>query len=471
MVVTLMLRSLLLVGVLLIAGSASAARPNFIIIFCDDLGYGDLSCYGHPTISTPHLDRMATEGMRATQFYVAASVCTPSRAGLLTGRYPIRSGMWGNRRVLFPDSIGGLPDHEVTIAETLQGAGYKTAMVGKWHLGHRKEFLPTNHGFDSYYGIPYSNDMDRVGTTDPQKKGRQVFLDPDWNDFHVPLMEGTVKEGCREIERPANQSTITRRYTERTIELIDSMDSEVPFFLYLAHSLPHVPLFRSDEFAGHSQSGLYGDVIEEIDDGVGRILQTLRDRDLAENTLVVFTSDNGPWLTFADHGGSAGPLRNGKGTTFDGGMRVPGIFWMPGTVPANRIDSGVTSTLDLLPTFAAMAGATLPGNLSLDGYDQSAWLKGEDKSARDSMFFYRDNRLMAIRYKNHKAHFITQDSYVPGASAPHFHDPPLLYDLSTDLREQHDLSKRQPAVLEQIRKVRQDHEAAMVPAESILDMK
>lgn len=467
-----MKRFIAVAGLLLISGVVSAAdRPNFVVIFCDDLGYGDLSCYGHPTIQTPHLDTMAAEGTRATQFYVAASVCTPSRAALLTGRYPVRTGLWGKRRVLFPDSVGGMPDRELTMAELLRDAGYSTAMVGKWHLGHLPEYLPTSHGFDQYYGIPYSNDMDKVGSNDPEKKGRKVFNDPDWKDFNVPLMSGTAADGCEIIERPVVQTTITERYTEKSIEYLNGVDADEPFFLYLAHSLPHVPLFRSEAFEGHSRAGLYGDVIEEIDAGVGRILQTLRDRNLDQNTLVVFTSDNGPWLTFRDQGGSAGCLRDGKGTTFDGGMRVPGIFWMPGTIPAGRIAPGLSSTLDLLPTFAAMAGAEVPGDRVLDGFDQSAWLTGNEPSARKSMFFYRDHRLMAIRHGDHKAHFITQTSYVPKRRAPQVHQPPLLYDLAIDLREQNDVAAQSPEILEAIAKVREQHEAAMEPAASQLDRK
>ena len=440
-------------------------RPNFVVIFCDDMGYGDLSCFGHPTIDTPNLDAMADEGLRATNFYVAASVCTPSRAALLTGRYPIRNGMCGDRRVLFPDSVSGLPAEEITIAEVLSDAGYATAMVGKWHLGHRDEFLPTTQGFDRYYGIPYSNDMDKVKSDDPAKKGRGVFWDPDHRDFNVPLLEGTARDGCEIIERPVDQHTLTRRYTDRAIENIRDMKDR-PFFLYLAHSLPHVPLFRSDPFIDHSAAGIYGDVIEEIDHGVGRILQTLRDEGLDRKTMVVFTSDNGPWLVFKHHGGSAGPLREGKGTTFEGGMRVPGIFWMPDTIPAGTRSSNMACTLDLLPTLASMAGADLPDR-KLDGHDLGDWLRGVNDSPRNELFYYRNRRLMAVRVGDHKLHYITQNAYA-GDTKAKSHDPPLLYDLSIDLREQNDIAADHPDVVERINLARSRFESELdVPASEL----
>ena len=277
-------------------------RPNFIIIFADDLGYGDLGCYGHPTIHTPNLDRMAGQGMRFTQFYSAASVCTPSRAALLTGRLPIRSGMCSDsRRVLFPDSAEGLPQEEVTLAEALKAQGYATACIGKWHLGHHPEYLPTRHGFDTYFGIPYSNDM-----------------------RPCPLMRNEEV-----LEEPAEQATLTARYTEEAIGFIKAHRDE-PFFLYFPHTFPHVPLFASDRFKGTSKRGLYGDVVEELDWSVGQVLKALEECDLGDRTLVVFTSDNGPWLTQSERGGSAGLLREGKGSTWEGGMREPAIAWWPG---------------------------------------------------------------------------------------------------------------------------------------------
>ena len=290
------------------AGGNELAGPNVVVIFCDDLGYGDLGCFGNPTIRTPHLDQMASEGQKWTEFYVAASVCTPSRAALQTGRYPIRNGMCSmKRRVLFPDSVGGLPVQEITVGRMLQQHGYATHAIGKWHLGHLPQYLPTQHGYDSYYGIPYSNDMDFV-----KGSSKQRFENPDFRNFNVPLMQGN-----KIIERPADQNTITKRFTERACELIRQHQNEKPFFIYLAHNLPHVPLFRSSDFADVSRRGLYGDVIEEIDWSVGQVLTTLRETGQDKNTLVVFTSDNGPWKSFRQQGGSAGLLRDGKGSTWE----------------------------------------------------------------------------------------------------------------------------------------------------------
>ena len=289
-----------------LSARADETKPNIIIIYADDLGYGDLSCYGHPTIATPNLDRLAAEGQRWTNFYSAACVCTPSRAALMSGRLPIRTGMCSDRRrVLFPDSAGGLPPTEVTIAEVLKPAGYATAAVGKWHLGHLPQYLPTSQGFDSYFGIPYSNDMDRL--PEYRKMKREATFNPKVKYFNVPLMRNEEI-----VERPADQTTITRRYTDETIRFVKA-NKDRPFFCYLAHNLPHVPLFCSDEFRDRSLRGLYGDVVEEIDAGIGRIVETLKDLKIDDRTMVFFSSDNGPWLVYREHGGSAGLLRGGKG--------------------------------------------------------------------------------------------------------------------------------------------------------------
>lgn len=295
------------------AGAAPAAErpPNVVVVLCDDLGYGDLGCYGHPTVRTPNLDRMAAEGMKFTDFYSAAPVCTPSRAALLTGRLPLRSGMTSDaRRVLFPDSAGGLPDTEVTLAEVLKGRGYATACIGKWHLGHLPQYLPTRHGFDSYFGLPYSNDMDRVADRSP--KGREAFWQPKIEYWNVPLMRDD-----KIVERPADQHTLTRRYTEEAVKFVGA-NRDRPFFLYLAHTMAHVPLFASAGFAGKSPRGLYGDAVEELDWSVGEVLKAVRAAGIETTTWVTFTSDNGPWLTFREHGGSAGLLREGKGSTWEG---------------------------------------------------------------------------------------------------------------------------------------------------------
>ena len=442
-------------------------KPNIVVIFCDDLGYGDLGCYGHPTIATPHLDRMASEGTKLTQFYVGASVCTPSRAALITGRLPQRSGMAGNRRVLFPDSVGGMPADEITIAEKLKEAGYATAAVGKWHLGHLPPYLPTEHGFDEYFGIPYSNDMDRVASA---PKGRAAFDRPRSQHFDVPLLRGRQGEDVQQIERPADQTTITQRYTYEAIDFI-RRNQQQPFFLYLAHSMPHVPLFRSTGFVDHSLRGLYGDVIEELDWSVGQILDELRNRNLADRTLVVFTSDNGPWLTHDDQGGSAGLLRDGKGSTWEGGMREPAIVWWPQHVPAGLTSTALSSTMDLLPTFCRLAGVTPPHDRVLDGYDLTGTLIEQRPSPRETFFYYRGFRLMAVRMGRWKAHLVTQDAYGPGARMPETHDPPLLYDLGVDPGEQWNVAEDHPQVLEQIAAVIAQHQAEMQFADSQLDRK
>jgi arylsulfatase A len=451
--------------------ASAPGSPNMVIIFTDDLGYGDLGVFGHPTIKTPHLDKMAYEGQKWTNFYVAASVCTPSRAGLLTGRLPIRSGMCSdNRRVLFPDSKGGLPQSEITIAKALKGNGYRTAAIGKWHLGHLPEYLPGAHGFDSYFGIPYSNDMDKVEPTNHFTLAETER----YQAYNVPLMRDD-----QIIERPADQRTITKRYTEETVAKIKTF-KDVPFFIYLAHSLPHIPLFRSEAFKDVSVAGFYGDVIEEIDWSVGQILETLKDEGLAENTLVVFTSDNGPWHTFKTHGGTAGMLRGAKGGTFEGGMRVPTIFWWPGTVPPGVVmDMG--TTMDLMPTICKLSNTKLPEDRVYDGYDISPLLFGSGKSMRDVVYYYRGQQVYAIRKGDFKAHFITQLEY--GSKTAHFitepefdakntptiQDPPLLYNISIDPSEKYNVADEHPEVIADIRKVLEEHLAGIVPVENQLD--
>ena len=368
--------------------------PNFVVVFCDDLGYGDIGSFGHPIIQTPNIDRMAVAGQKWTQFYVADPVCTPSRAALLTGRYPIRNGMTSSKRhVLFPDSPNGLPLEELTIAEVLKTRGDATAAIGKWHLGHLPEFLPEQQGFDYYYGIPYSNDMDSDQWGEYLKRSE----DPDYFSktefFNVPLIENT-----RVIERPADQTTITKRYTEKAVQFIEKNKAQ-PFFLYLAHSMPHIPLFVSEEFRGRSKTSLYVDVIEEIDWSVGEVLKALEKNNLDKNTVVVFTSDNGPWLLFKTHGGSAGPLRAGKGTTFEGGQRVPTVFWGPGIVSPGVIDQ-MGATLDLLPTFASLSGAKIPTDRKIDGHDLSKVLTQKSESPRKEFFIGHLRSFMPTEMSN-----------------------------------------------------------------------
>lgn len=428
-------------------------RSNVIIIFADDLGYGDLGCYGSPTIRTPHLDRMATEGLRFTDFYSASEVCTPSRAALLTGRYPIRNGMCGHRRVLFPNSKGGLPSKEITIAEALRAKGYATAHIGKWHLGIHDGSRPLDQGFEHSFGLPYSNDMNaRAGLP----KGASGSPNPTPDGWNVPL----IRDG-KVVEQPANQMTLTKRYTQEAVTFIREQ-KEKPFFLYFAHTFPHVPLFASPEFQGKSRAGIFGDTVEELDWSVGQVLDTLRREGIAERTLVVFTSDNGPWLIMGNQGGSAGLLRDGKGSTWEGGMRVPGIAWMPG-----RIKPGVTNqlagTLDLFPTALALAGATAPPNVTLDGRDLSPLLFESQSLPTRPFFYYRGDQLFACRLGEWKAHFKTQTGY--GQAKAEAHMPPLLFHLGRDPSEKRNVAADHPEVLAEIQQAVQSHQSGVVPGE------
>ena len=415
---------------------ADAARvPNIVLILADDLGYGDLGCYGHPTISTPRLDRMAAEGLRFTQFYSAAEVCTPSRAALMTGRLPVRSGMASSkRRVLFPNSSGGLPADEVTLAEALHSQGYRTCCVGKWHLGHLPQYLPTRHGFDRYFGLPYSNDMKPL-----------------------PLMRNEET-----LEMSPDQGQLTERYTEEAIDFIrdcrQGEGKDKPFFVYLPHTMPHVPLFASSKFAERSARGLYGDVVETIDYSTGAILDALRELKIDQQTLVIFSSDNGPWLTKKQNGGCAGLLRDGKGSTWEGGMRVPAIFWWPGVI-APAVTQELGSTLDVLSTCLSLAGAPLPGDRTLDGYDLSPVLLGRSESPRKTMFYYRGSELFAARKGAWKIHLKTQSGY--GQPKPESHDPPLLFHLPSDPGENYNLAGKNPDVVAELLAEIESHRGAI----------
>ena len=446
---------------------APADRPNFVVILTDDLGYGDLATYGHPVIRTPALDRMAAEGQRWTSFYAGAPVCSPSRAALLTGRLPVRTGVYGEERpdsgprsapaVFGVNARGGLPPSEITIAEALKPAGYRSAMIGKWHLGDRPEYLPQAQGFDLHFGIPYSNDM---GSTLPPEKRRAGIFDPRSEYWDVPLLRnGDI------VERPVQQEDLTQRLTDEAVRFIEE-NRNTPFFLYLAHPQPHVPLFRSKEFAGRSSGDRYGDVIEEIDATVGRILDALRATGLANRTMVVFSSDNGPWTVYETHGGTAGPLRDGKGTTWEGGVRVPGIFWWPGRI-APRVETGIGAALDLFPTMLALAGVAPEAARAIDGVDLSPALLGTGPSPRTTFPYYRDHELYAIRKGEYKAHFVTRGVYGMGPVRT-VHEPPLLFHLGVDPGERYDLAAAKPEIVAELLREREAHLAAVDRAPALL---
>lgn len=441
-------------------------KPNIILINCDDLGYGDLRSFADTKHKTPALDQLARGGQRWMQFYAPASVCTPSRSGLLTGKLPIRTGMYGKRYgVLFPFSKGGLPLKEYTIAELLKDAGYTTAMVGKWHMGHLPKFLPTSHGFDSYYGIPYSNDMKQLPKrwknwsvyVDDYQNGKNGFMD--YRNYNVPLLRGTET-----IEQPVNQNTITKRYTEEAVSIIRS-SKDTPFFLYLAHSMPHIPLFRSDDFANKSKGGIYGDVIEEIDWSVGQIVKALRQSKKLDNTLIIFTSDNGPWLMFGAHGGATAGLRGSKATAFEGGFRVPTIFYWKGKIKPATIDQ-MGSGLDIYATFSSMLGVKETA-AKTDGFDLSPTLFEQQSSQRDMVYYYIKDRLIAVRKGAFKMHIEQIEINSKGKRI--IDNTPALYHLATDPSESTNVMAKYPEIVQQLKTEMELHLAAIVPAPSQLD--
>ncbi|MEM7393507.1 MAG: sulfatase, partial [Verrucomicrobiota bacterium] len=378
-------------ALLFFTGVATAERPpNFILIFCDDLGYGDLGCFGSKKNRTPHIDGMARDGIRFTSFYSSSPVCTPSRASLLTGCYPRRIGLhedFTGHWVLIPRSRRGFHPEERTLPEALKAKGYATACIGKWHLGDQPEHLPTRHGFDRYYGIPYSNDMQNKGRGDPP----------------LPLVDQE-----KVIEQPADQATLTKRYTEQVIAFIETHRDQ-PFFIYLPHTFPHLPLFASKDFHGKSQNGRYGDTVEEIDGSTGQILDALKRLKLTDRTLVMFTSDNG---SNGRNGGSNRPLAGAKGSTMEGGMRVPMIAQWPGRIPAGTTCDALTTTMDILPTFSRLAGAESPEK-AIDGFDIGPLLLDEDgaESPYEAFYYYRRRQLQAIRMGDWKYHLPLEKTY------------------------------------------------------------
>lgn len=420
-----------------------AAAPNVVLIYADDLGYADVGAFGAKGYKTPHLDRLAREGRKFTSFYVAQPVCSASRAALLTGCYPNRVGIQG---ALGPKAKVGINAEEMTLAELVQQKSYATAIFGKWHLGHHPEFLPTRHGFDEYYGLPYSNDMW------PKHPEAKAGTYPD-----LPLIGGELT-----LELNPDQTQLTKDYTKRATKFI-AQNKERPFFLYLAHSMPHVPIYASEDFRGKSGAGLYGDVIAEIDWSVGEVMQALEEHSLAENTLVIFTSDNGPWLSYGNHAGSAGQLREGKGTVWEGGVRVPCVMRWPGKIPANTVCEEPAMTIDLFPTIAALVEADLPPH-KIDGkniWPLLAGTQGANGAAKSPAYFFywNANDLLAVRsgaWKLVAPHAYRTLNGKPGgtngipAKYVNLKTELALYNLENDLGEKRNVAQENPEVVERL---------------------
>ncbi len=446
--------------------SLPGQTPNVVVIFADDLGYSDIGPFAKTAYPTPELDRMAREGRRFTDFLVSSAVCSASRAALLTGCYHMRVNISG---ALMPNSKKGIAASETTLAELCKSQGYATGCIGKWHLGHQQKFLPLQHGFDHYFGLPYSNDMwpyhPSLAKFPPEAAERKKGY-PD-----LPLLQDNAV--INPVVRPEDQAQLTTQYTEQAVEFI-RVHRERPFFLYVAHSMVHVPLFVSKKFEGKSGVGLFGDVMMELDWSTGQILQTLRDLNLDRNTLVIFTSDNGPWLPYGNHAGSALPLREGKGTSFEGGFRVPMIAWWPDKIAAGSACDELTSTIDLFPTVANLIGAKLPTN-KIDGQDIGPLLfakPGDDSISSPHKFFcyyYGGDQLQAVRDRQYKLVFPHSYSSLmekpggkdgsPAATMPQTAES-ALYDLKLDPGESKDIAAQFPEVVarlkEEAEKVREE---------------
>lgn len=431
--------------------------PNIVIVYMDDMGYGDVDAYGGIDYITPNIDKLAAQGMRFTNFYAAQPICTASRAALLTGCYPNRIGFFG---AFGPNSPIGLSNQEVTIAEMVKKRGYATAIIGKWHLGDAEKFLPLQHGFDEFFGLPYSNDMWPVNYDGEPIKPSDDAWDRKHNKPLLPLVEGN--KPVRYIKTLKDQSMLTTWYTEKAVSFI-KRHKDKPFFLYLAHSMVHVPIAVSDKFKGKSKQGLFGDVMMEIDWSVGEVMKELAKDGLEKNTLFIFTSDNGPWLTFGNHAGSAGGLREGKGTTWEGGQKEPAIIRWPGIVPAGTVCNNLSSNIDILPTVAAITGASLPSN-KIDGVNILSLLKGEaNANPRDHLFYYfNKNSLEAVREGSWKLvlphHYTSNENTLPGSDGwpgkTHRDSTGLaLYDLRRDPGERYDVKDQNPEVVKRMQQL------------------
>ncbi|MCH2205533.1 MAG: sulfatase [Lentisphaerales bacterium] len=431
-------------------------KPNFILIFTDDQGYQDLGCFGSPKIKTPEIDKMAKEGARFSDFYSANAICSASRAALLTGRYPSRNGVF---HVYYPGASKGLRPEEVTIAEVLKAVDYRTSIIGKWHLGDRQKYLPTKQGFDSYFGIPFSNDMwmhkdlelaDDIklfgGVTVEQIKSGEAGkgVKGQKRGGKVPLMRDE-----KVVEYPVDQTYITERYTDEALKIIkESEQRKQPYFIYLAYSMPHVPLYTSPKFQGKSERGPYGDTIEEMDYHIGRILKHLKSSGADKNTLVIFTSENGPWKLSKNRGGSALPLKGAKFSTYEGGHRVPCVMWWPGTIPAGTDSKEIATTLDFMPTLVALAGAELPKGRILDGKNMIALLKdgAKGKSEYEQFFYWSKKNIEGLRIGDMKLRVKYNTKTKTRAE-------PELYNLAEDISESNNLATQMPEKLATMMKI------------------
>jgi arylsulfatase A len=472
-----------LISIALLSKTCAENKTNFLILFADDLGYGDLSCYGHPTSTTPNLDKLATEGLRFLDFYSTSPVCSPSRASLLTGRYQTRSGIYPG--VFGATSIGGLPLNETTIAEYLKEAGYSTGMVGKWHLGVGSDnaYIPGNHGFESYVGIPYTHadcpcvscfypDVECTGSCHEPSRSEEVGC-PIYSNFSICL-------------QPADLLTIDKLYNDAAKNFMQAQKAAGrPFFLYYAFHHTHIPQYAGKEFTNSTIRGTFGDSLAALDNGVGFVMQALKDLGLDQNTLVFFSSDNGPQLSDNTHGGNQGLLKCGKGTNYEGGQRVPGIAWWPGKITPGKTRE-IASTLDLLPTLLKLAGVEPKKDVVLDGYDMSPILFDNRPSERDTFYYYsgkckEEDGVYAVRYKQYKAHFITEGSHCKEPYPDHdcwnsaeksVHDPPLLFDLDKDPSEVYALTSTDPEyndILDTMKKLKQTFDAKMVWGKSQME--
>ncbi len=445
--------------------------PNIVLILADDLGYGDLNCYGATRYITPNLDELANNGVRFTNFYVSQAVCSASRAALLTGCYSNRVGIGG---ALFPNSLIGLNPKEETVAEVLKKSGYTSGIFGKWHLGYQREFLPLQQGFEEFLGLPYSNDMWKYNLD-----GSVATLEQNKNKANyppLPLIDGN--DAVKEIVTMDDQAQLTTMYTERAVSFIEKHKKE-PFFLYLPHSMPHVPIAASYKFKGKSEQGVYGDVLMEIDWSVGQVLEALEKNGLTENTLVIFVSDNGPWLNFGNHAGSAGGLREGKGTSWEGGQRVPCIMKWPGHIPDGLVCNKIASTIDILPTLANIAKAQLPTK-KIDGVNILPLMTGDLKANPREVFlyYYNSNCLEAVRKNQWKLVFAhrsqTYEGFAPGkdgvgGKTGKVQVEPALYDLRRDPGERYDVKDLNPEIVVELTKIAEEARADL--GDGILNIK